>query len=344
MSISPKSLPIYSLPADDNDIAYNSDKMAPYSPTPGSLLPGPISSASPRRSARRVSYTIKNRLSRHSLPLSIGLFITTMLLYITYSGGNGMPSFSLDERSGGQQKTFNDGGFVRENNGLSFLEEHEDELIAEDDQFWDEHRAKSEEEKKEMEKMEARRKDVERTNKRHSLRALIWWISQGGILPSDYELPDKEDVLKMGSRGMERVLEDLDNGVPGDEIFQEGWAEFAKDRYQVTVFSKVSSVHFACCVLVLLGLTRAYRHSARTRRTQRAFWSSTASRLRPISSNSTVAVSPSVLFIGMLLVVSACTDTLSSGHVQAANITPTPDGPPDSTQHSARFRVDWRLR
>lgn len=218
--------------------------MAPYSPNP--LLPSPVSAASPRRTARRVSYTLKNRVSQYSLPIGIGLFITSIILYMSYSNGSYLPSLgtgNLDERD---QQIYNTGGFIRENNGLSFLEEHADELIAEDDAFWEsyqEKEGKTAEERKEAEQMEQRRKDVIKTNKAHSLRALIWWIANGGILPNDYKVPSEKEVHQMGSSGMEKELEEIDSGVEGDEIFQEGWAAFAVDRYQAVVFSKVSQAH-----------------------------------------------------------------------------------------------------
>ena len=217
--------------------------MAPYSPNP--MLPGPISSASPRRTARRVSYTLKNRVSQYSLPIGIGLFITSIILYMSYSNGSYLPSLStgkLDERD---QQIYNTGGFIRENNGLSFLEEHADELIAEDDAFWDayqEKKGKTAAERKEAEQMEQRRKDVIKTNKEHSLRSLIWWIANGGVLPNDYNVPSEKEIQKMGASGMEKELEEIDNGIVGDEIFQEGWAEYAIDRYRAVVFSKVSLV------------------------------------------------------------------------------------------------------
>lgn len=158
-----------------------------------------------------------------------------------------MPSIGSSKlHTRGEQQTYNQGGYIKEeqgNNGLSFLDLEEDELIADDDQFWDSYKekvAKTELEQKEMEEMEQRRQDVIKTNKAHSLRALIWWISQGGVLPSGWEVPTKETVIKMGSSGMEKMLEGIAAGVEGDEIFQEGWADFAKDRYRIAVFSKVS--------------------------------------------------------------------------------------------------------
>lgn len=287
MSISPKTVP-HPLPSVDSPATspFTSPspsspyKMAPYSPTP--LLPGPVSASSPRRTARRVSYTLKNRLSRYSLPLSVGLFITTLLLYLSYSNGSYLPSFGSDESLYQRdQQVYNDGGFIRENNGLSFLEEHEDELIAEDDLFWDaykEKQAKTASEQREMEEMEARRKDVIKTNKLRSVRALIWWIAQGGVLPSDWQVPGDEELLKMGSMGMERALEALDNGVEGDEIFQEGWAEFANDRYRAVVFSKVSRlVAWSREGVLIFSLT------ARIRRTPRASSSNTVYSPRPMS-------------------------------------------------------------
>jgi hypothetical protein len=151
---------------------------------------------------------------------------------------------SLHTRDEGN--TYNDGGFIREEgsrNGLSFLDLDEDELIAEDDLFWDkyqEKQAKSKLEQKELEQLESRRNEVVKINKKHSLRALIWWISQGGVLPTGWDVPSQDTVLKMGSSGMEKLLEGIEGGVEGDEIFQEGWADFAKDRYRTVVFSKVS--------------------------------------------------------------------------------------------------------
>lgn len=157
-----------------------------------------------------------------------------------------LPSSKMHTR--GEGTTYNDGGFIREEgsrNGLSFLDLDEDELIAEDDAFWDsyqEKQAKSKMEQKELEQLEARRKEVIQMNKKHSLRALIWWIAQGGVLPSGWDVPSKDTVLKMGSSGMEKLLEGIDGGVEGDEIFQEGWADYAKDRYRTVVFSKVSNL------------------------------------------------------------------------------------------------------
>lgn len=253
--------------------------MAPYSPNP--LLPGPVSAPSPRRTARRVSYTLKNRVSQYSLPIGIGLFITSIILYMSYSSGSYLPSLGgsgmLDGRD---QQIYNTGGYIKENNGLSFLEEHADELIAEDDAYWDSYQEKqgkgkqTDAERKEAEEMEQRRKDVLKTNKEHSLRALTWWIANGGVLPNDYDVPTETEVHQMGSSGMEKELEAVYNGNKGDEIFQEGWAEFAVDRYRAVVFSKVSlssrhpqgiTCHYAVTVA-----NASHRRSARTQRTQRA--------------------------------------------------------------------------
>jgi len=164
-----------------------------------------------------------------------------------------MPSLSSSRIYGrDDQRTFNAGGFVREegsSNGLSFLELEEDELIAEDDAFWEkyqEKQAKSKKEQEEKEEMEARRNEVIEINKKYSITALIWWIAQGGILPTGWDVPSKDTILKMGSSGMEKLLEGIDGGVEGDEMFQEGWADFARDRYRVVVFSKVSISNGSC--------------------------------------------------------------------------------------------------
>jgi hypothetical protein len=160
-----------------------------------------------------------------------------------------LPSSRIHSRD--EARTYNAGGFIKEEgsrNGLSFLDLDEDELIAEDDLFWDsyqEKQAKSKMEQKEIEQMESRRKEVIKTNKVHSLRALIWWISQGGVLPTGWDVPTKDTVLKLGSGGMKKMLEGIDGGVVGDEIFQEGWADFAKDRYRVFIWFKLTSRHIA---------------------------------------------------------------------------------------------------
>ncbi|WVW82712.1 glutaredoxin [Kwoniella bestiolae CBS 10118] len=211
---------------------------------------------SPTRStARRFSYNMKSRISHYSLPLTVGgLFTLALFIYVSLNSSNevrrfnsssrlqlyGRSRFSEEEH---QMKLAHPLLHVPDNepdNGISLLLD-EEELIAEDDLFWDSYKDPeplSREEAKQQEELKAHKADVIRQDKLQSLRALIWWLAEGGILPNDWEVPTKQYLKKIGGRGMERLLEDIDSGEEGDEIFDNGWAEFANRRYRVVVFSK----------------------------------------------------------------------------------------------------------
>lgn len=135
-------------------------------------------------------------------------------------------------------------------NGISFLTQDPDELIAEDDMYFENYREaplKSAEEIKAAKEAEAHRKDVIIQDRKDSVRALVWWIAQGGEFPNGWEVPSKKKIMKMGSRGVEKILSDLyrESGETpeeqDEELYPEGWAETARSRYRVTVFSKVGS-------------------------------------------------------------------------------------------------------
>jgi hypothetical protein len=139
-------------------------------------------------------------------------------------------------------------------NGVSLLLQDEDELLAEDDLFWEAYEEPPtltpEEAAAELE-FNAHRSDVIMKDRAHSLRALIWWMAEGGVAPADWEVPSKAYLTKVGGRGMERMLESItakeegrnaeDDGEAGG-VFEEGWADFAKAQYRVVVFSKVRHV------------------------------------------------------------------------------------------------------
>jgi hypothetical protein len=302
-----------------------------------SILPGP--NTSPRRTARRLSYHLKNRLSKYSLPIGLGVFVTSLFLYFTYSNGSYMPSLPSSRiHSRDEARTYNAGGFIKEEgsrNGLSFLDLDEDELIAEDDLFWDsyqEKQAKSKMEQKEIEQMESRRKEVIKTNKVHSLRALIWWISQGGVLPTGWDVPTKDTVLKLGSGGMKKMLEGIDGGVVGDEIFQEGWADFAKDRYRVVVFSKVSSrplLH-----MVQANIQTYCPYSKNAKRILENYQLTPAAYIIELDQR---CMSPLPL-----LILLKANDT-SRLHLHS-NLTIIPNEPPNSPKYPTRFPFNRRIR
>ncbi|WWC89701.1 glutaredoxin [Kwoniella dendrophila CBS 6074] len=235
---------------------------SPMISIPGSSTPP---SSSNRSTARRISYNLKSRASHHSLPLTIGgLFTLALFIYIKYinnqNGLNevsrfnnlsrlqlyGRSRFSNEEHSLKQQQEaqkYHKPDYEPDN-GISLLLD-EDELIAEDDLFWDtykEAKPKTKEEIEQEKELKKHKEDVIKQDKIQSLRALIWWLAEGGILPNDFKPPTKQHLKKLGGRGFERLLEDIDSGTDSDddnsEIFDNGWAEFANRRYRVVIFSK----------------------------------------------------------------------------------------------------------
>jgi len=128
-------------------------------------------------------------------------------------------------------------------NGLSLLTQDEEELLAEDDLYWQSYEepipATPAEQAAEAE-MKAHRLDVQHHNKAHVLESLVWWLAEGGILPSGFKLPSKETMMKKGGRGLEKILEQVDNGPEEMGSFQEGWADYTQKQYRIVVFSKVS--------------------------------------------------------------------------------------------------------
>lgn len=127
---------------------------------------------------------------------------------------------------------------INHDNGLSVLVADEDELIAEDDLFWETYTETvpmTDEEKAAEAEIALRKQNVIEHDKRHSLRALVWWLVEGGLIPQDWDVPSRAYLNKMGGRGMERVLEAIGSGAE----FEEGWIDYAKKLYRVAIFSKV---------------------------------------------------------------------------------------------------------
>jgi hypothetical protein len=122
--------------------------------------------------------------------------------------------------------------------------EDTDEWMAEDDLFYAQYTEDtplSAEDIAAEAEMAAREADVVEHNRQQSLRALTWWLAEGGEIPPDWEVPSTAYLKKVGGRGIERILEEIEDPELGDEpIFEEGWADFAKKRYRIIVFSKVS--------------------------------------------------------------------------------------------------------
>ena len=127
-------------------------------------------------------------------------------------------------------------------NGVSFLTQNEDELIAEDDLFWQAYKepvAPTAEEEAAIREMKAHRLDVQQHSKAHILQSLVWWLAEGGILPDDFQIPTKNVMMKKGGRGLEKMLDKVETESKGSDMFSAGWAEYTQKQYRVVVFSKV---------------------------------------------------------------------------------------------------------
>ncbi|WWD16218.1 glutaredoxin [Kwoniella shandongensis] len=210
-----------------------------------------------RSTARRLSYGIKNRASHYSYPLTVGGLFTLALFVFIHVRNSALSASEVGrfhQAASNKIQFYGRSEFSDEehqhrihlpdgerDNGVSLLTMDEDELIAEDDLFWDSYtdpEPLSEEEQAAEAEMKAHKQDVIEHDRKQSLRALIWWLAEGGIIPSKWEVPTKAYLRKVGGRGMERMLEDIDRGEEDDQIFENGWAEFANKRYQIVVFSK----------------------------------------------------------------------------------------------------------
>lgn len=225
----------------------------PFTDSTPPLLPLNADMSSPppsRRSARRISYTLKNRATQYSIPLALGALVTSALLLMLYYSkhSTGITPYStnaarlhLYERAQGS---------AHHANGVSLLVQDEDELIAEDDLFWqtyEEPEPLTDLEVAAEEELRAHRADVLEHDRANSLRALIYWLAEGGVFPDGWEVPSKSYLRKIGGRGVERLLEAVEKEYPDEVIFDEGWAEFARGRFRIVVFSKVRD-----CLSVIL--------------------------------------------------------------------------------------------
>lgn len=141
------------------------------------------------------------------------------------------------------------GGSKKYTGGVTVMDvEDTDEWLAEDDLFYSQYTEDtplSAEDAAAEAEMASREADVVEQNRQQSLRALTWWLAEGGEIPQDWEVPSKAYLKKIGGRGVERLLEDIVDEDFGDEVmFEDGWADFAKKRYRLIVFSKVSLLIF----------------------------------------------------------------------------------------------------
>ncbi|EIW66320.1 hypothetical protein M231_05840 [Tremella mesenterica] len=206
-----------------------------------------------RISARRVSYTLKTRLEKHHTPILFTLLFVSILGSIFFLTRSSIPSIQFTHSTPRHLYVRDSSEHVHahvthtpiteteEDNGLSLLIQDTEELIAEDDEFWDHYVEPiplSDEEAAAEAEVKARHADVLEHDRQQSLRALIWWLAEGGMFSEDWKVPSKGELRKAGGRGMENMLMGIDNGEAGDEIFEDGWAEFANKRYRIVMFSK----------------------------------------------------------------------------------------------------------
>ena len=135
---------------------------------------------------------------------------------------------------------------------MSLLIVEDEEIIAEDDLYWDnftEVAPPSDAAVAAEDQLAANRANAQEQDRQHSVRALVWWLAQGGILPQTWSAPADNELKKIGGRGFERLLEAIDNGDADKDVFRPGWADLAVKQYRTVVFSKVRSrklcrVHF----------------------------------------------------------------------------------------------------
>lgn len=160
----------------------------------------------------------------------------------TYKAGAGSNGLSLIDQEAGQDEE-------------SWLDEAEPwfsqygDATEEDEDDWSniDYSKMTAEEAQEKKEMVQHKIEVAERHRAESLRALTWYVAEGGELPSDWEVPTRKHINKIGGRGVEHILQNMDEKLreeeggdaAGEEIFEEGWAEFAKNRYRTVVFSKV---------------------------------------------------------------------------------------------------------
>lgn len=213
--------------------------VTPVSPVLPLSAPNLSSPSRARSTSRRLSYNLKSRASHYSLPLALAGACAFLLFLLSYTRSPRTDRVHLYNRSTAQSPV------AATSNGISFLTSNEDELIAEDDLFWDKYtdpEPLTQDEIAEQQELQAHHADVQKLDREHALRALIWWLAEGGIIPADWEMPSASFIKRLGGRGMERLLEGIDKGDDNEAIFAEGWADFAKTMYRTVVFSKVRSL------------------------------------------------------------------------------------------------------
>ncbi|WVN86576.1 glutaredoxin [Cryptococcus depauperatus CBS 7841] len=228
-------------------------KMSFYSSSAPILpLSGNSHSTAPRRlNAKRITYGIKNRISRHPLAVTLGSILTLSLFFIYIQSSTDFSGYFQTKLHSPQTqsqyiekelpKVHPHPPDKKMDKGVEILVADEEELIAEDDLFLSSYTDSiplSAEETAAEARRQALKQDLITSNHAHSLRALIWWLAEGGILPDDWEVPSKSHLEQIGGEGFEEMLTNINRGENESEIFETGWTELADQRYRIVVFSK----------------------------------------------------------------------------------------------------------
>ena len=229
------------------------------SPSPGSSSRNTL-----RSTSRRLSYNLKNRANRHAYPLAVAGLLAALYLYFTWyrtgyhslTHGRKFHLYTRHQNPFGMKHGATPGTLGRgpgivngDRNRVSLLTANEEELIAEDDlylQSYIEPAPLTPEETAAEQQLQAHREDVLELDRQHQLRALVWWLAEGGTFPRSWDVPTKSHLKKVGGRGMEKILDKVDqvkDGKDDEAMFPDGWADYAKSQYRVVVISKVSRGH-----------------------------------------------------------------------------------------------------
>jgi hypothetical protein len=220
--------------------------IGPYSHSP--LLPlsygtpsSPPHSRNIRSTTRRISYTLKNRANRYAYPLGLAAIVALLFLYHTYSHPTALTPYHPHTNRGKLHFYTRD---EEESNGVGLLLQDAEELIAEDDLYWQsyvEPPALTDAERDEAAEIKAHKLDVELHNRENALESLVWWLAEGGMLPNDFTVPSRKTLLEGKPRAMEQILDAVqsEGQDAGESIFQDGWEEYSTKQYRIVVFSKV---------------------------------------------------------------------------------------------------------
>ncbi|BEJ12297.1 hypothetical protein CspHIS471_0207570 [Cutaneotrichosporon sp. HIS471] len=191
-------------------------------------LPLPSSS---RRSARPLSVPARMK-RRWPLLLCVAIFFMVAMSFRSSSGKSAtLAHESTQDRVG---KPGSAGGFEREAAPAA-----EEDVMANDDLFVQRLADTKERTPAEIEAdEEAARKEKEKgaEGRRDKVRALVWWITRGGLFPDDYRIPSAGTLAKMLQSEWESLLADVEG--TDEHVFLGEWVEDANFSQRVTVFSK----------------------------------------------------------------------------------------------------------